>query len=113
PFCIGSANKILKSQLPELPKKQGDWDGYNLDRQFPMYFLYYGTVAMHQMGGRYFREWNKVVKEILTGTQLKKGCETASWASWALARDVCRPYITAMGAVTPETYYRYAPILQD
>ena len=78
-----------------------------------MYHMYYGTLSMHQMGGRYFRDWNKVVKEILTGTQERNGCNAGSWQGWNTDRIFSRLYTTAIGAMTLETYYRYAPILQD
>lgn len=113
PFCIGSANKVLTKQAPPLPKKAGDWNGYNLDYQYPMYFLYYATLAMHQMGGKFFSEWDKLLREILPGTQEKQGCERGSWASWGIDGIFSRMYTTAIGAMTLETYYRYAPILQD
>jgi HEAT repeat protein len=113
PFCIGSANTILNKQLPPLPKKAGDWNGYNLNYQYPMYFLYYATLSMHQMGGKFFSQWDKVLREILPGTQKTAGCERGSWESWGFDRDFGRLYTTAIGALTLETYYRYAPILQD
>lgn len=112
PFCIGSANKILSSQMPEIPKNQ-NWDRINIDAQYPMYFMYYGTLAMHQMGGKYFREWNKSIKTILPGTQKRAGCERGSWEGKRLDGIFGRLYTTAIGAMTLETYYRYAPILQD
>jgi hypothetical protein len=78
-----------------------------------MYFLYYGTLAMHQMGGRYFREWNARVKEILPAVQRKTGCQRGSWEGWYLDGIFGSVYTTSMGALTLETYYRYAPVLQD
>jgi HEAT repeat protein len=113
PFCIGSANSIIAKQLPPLPKKAGDWSAYNLDYQYPMYFLYYATLSMHQMGGKFFSQWDKVLREILPGTQSRSGCERGSWESWGFDRDFGRLYTTAIGALTLETYYRYAPILED
>ena len=41
------------------------------------------------------------------------GCERGSWESWNLDGLFGRLYTTAIGAMTLETYYRYAPILQD
>jgi HEAT repeat protein len=115
PFCIGSANQILdekSGQVPEIPAGQ-KWEAMNFKQEYPMYHMYYGTLAMHQMGGRYFRDWNKVVKDILTNTQEKSGCNAGSWQGWNFDRFFSRLYTTAIGAMTLETYYRYAPILQD
>ena len=103
PFCIGSANKILQDQLPAMPKREGDWDGFSLDAQYPMYFVYYGTLSMHQMGGRYFREWNKRIKVILPATQRTEGCSRGSWPGWRLDGIFGSLYTTAMGALTLET----------
>lgn len=112
PFCIGSANKLLKEQVPEIPK-DGKWEKLVFKQEYPMYHLYYGTLSMHQMGGRYFRNWNKVSKEILTGTQDANGCSAGSWPGWNIDTLFSRLYTTAIGALTLETVYRYAPILQD
>ena len=113
PFCIGSANMILEKQLPPLPKNLDDWSAFSVDAQYPMYFMYYGTVSTHQMGGRYFRKWNERIKQILPNTQRTKGCRRGSWPGWRLDGIFGSLYTTAMGALTLETYYRYAPILQD
>jgi HEAT repeat protein len=113
PFCIGSANQVLAKQVPPLPKKPGDFNGYTMTFQYPMYAMYYGTLAMHQMGGKYFSQWDKVLREVLPGTQEKTGCQRGSWASWGVDGIFSRLYTTAIGAMTLETYYRYAPILQD
>lgn len=112
PFSIGSANKVLDQMIPELPKGL-DWSAMRFRQEYPMYHMYYGTLAMHQMGGRYFREWNKVVKQVLNGTQEATGCERGSWPGWGFDTYFSRLYTTAIGAMTLETYYRYAPILQD
>lgn len=116
PFCIGSANKVL-TQLPAMPKKAGEWSGWQPipDYECPMYFFYYATLSMHQMGGKYFSQWNQMLKEVLPNTQIQgTGCDRGSWASWGRLDQICsRLYTTAMAALTLETYYRYAPILQD
>jgi len=114
PFCIGSANTILTKQLPKLqPKKPGDWKSLNLDFQYPMYTFYYCTLSMHQMGGKFWNQWNTTIKELLPAMQVKTGCARGSWDSAGDDQYFSRMYATAMGALTLETYYRYAPILQD
>ncbi len=114
PFCIGSANYILTKQLPKLqPRKAGDWSVAGLDFQYPTYTLYYCTLSMFQMGGKFWNQWNAVLKDILPNTQVKTGCARGSWDSAHDDAYFSRMYATAMGALTLETYYRYAPILQD
>jgi HEAT repeat protein len=114
PFCIGSANTILTKQLPRLvPKKPGDFDAFNVDFEFPMYTLYYCTLSMHMMGGKYFSQWDKALRDLMLATQKKNGCERGSWPGTG-ADGICGSlYTTAVGALTLETYYRYAPILSD
>ena len=112
PFCIGSANHILAKQLPEFPK-DGKFDRLGIKQEYPLYFLYYGTLAMHQMGGKYFRTWNECVRVLLPGSQKKTGCARGSWAGEGYDGIFGSLYTTATGVMALETYYRYAPILQD
>ena len=112
PFCIGSANHVLAKQLPQAPK-DGNMARLNIRQEYPMYFLYYGTLAMHQMGGRYFRTWNEQLRAILPPTQVKDGCSRGAWIGTALDGVFGSIYVTATGVMTLETYYRYLPVLQD
>ena len=90
-----------------------NWSKYRSRREYPTYAWYYGTLAMHQMGGRYFREWNDRIKKIVPGTQDRGDCVDGSWPVWAHDTVAGRLYTTAMGVLTLETYYRYLPILED
>jgi hypothetical protein len=112
PFCIGSANHMLDKQMPEIPAR-GDMSRLNMNQEYPMYFLYYGTLSMHQMGGRYFRQWNDILREVLPGTQVKDGCSRGAWIGKNLDGVFGSIYTTCMGVLALETYYRYLPILQD
>jgi len=112
PFCIGSANKILNDTMEEIPKG-GNWSLYRSHREYPTYAWYYGTLAMHQMGGRYFRLWNERIRKVLPGTQEKTGCIRGSWPIWNHDSINGRVVTAALGALTLETYYRYLPVLQD
>ena len=62
PFLIGSAN-YLRDYLPQWRK--GLEKGQAIAWYF--YFWYYGTLAMHQMGGSYWRAWNEKIKTMLPG----------------------------------------------
>lgn len=121
PFCIGSANYIRKVYLPEFdvfgePGKE-DWGrGGRFAPQglWPMYNYYYCTLAMHQMGGKYFYDWNRRVSRVLPYFQKKSGCERGSWPStWNQDTVEGWVYTTCMGTLTMETYYRYLPLLSD
>ncbi len=64
PFLIGSANYLMDF-LPQWRK--GLEKGQAIAWYF--YFYYYGTLAMYQMGGRYWRSWNEKIKTILPENQ--------------------------------------------
>lgn len=112
PFCIGSANKILADMMEPIPKKE-NWDLYRSFREYPTYAWYYGTLAMHQMGGRYFREWNDRIRQVVPGTQHKTGCMRGSWPIWNHDSINGRVVTAELGVLTLETYYRYLPVLAD
>jgi len=112
PFCIGSANFILNHNMERVPKRE-NWDKYVSKNRFPSYAWYYGTLAMHQMGGRYFRKWNAVIKEILPGIQLKEGCDAGAWKVYNYDFVAGKVYTTCMGVLTLETYYRYKPFCEE
>jgi hypothetical protein len=112
PFCIGSANFILENNMEETPKRN-NWDKYVSKNRFPSYAWYYGTLAMHQMGGRYFRKWNAAIKEMLPGIQLKEGCDAGAWKVYNYDFVAGKVYSTCMGVLTLETYYRYKPFCEE
>ncbi len=120
PFCIGSANFIRKHYLPDFdvfgePGKE-DWSKtgrFTPKALWAMYNYYYCTLAMHQMGGKYFYDWNRRVSRVLPNFQKKAGCERGSWPGWNQDSADGWIYATCMGVLTMETYYRYAPILAD
>lgn len=73
------------------------------------YHIYQSTLAMFQMGGKYWEEWNSTMTNYLNETQVKEGCEQGSWSA---AKDIwckSRVYSTALGALSLEVYYRYLP----
>lgn len=77
-------------------------------RRVNMYYWYYGTYAMFQVGGDKWKEWNDAMQKALLPTQRMGNCEDGSWdgvCEWALAGG--RVYTTAINALTLEIYYRY------
>jgi hypothetical protein len=76
------------------------------------YYWYYASLALFQMGGRYWREWETPMINALTSTQRLEGGESVStygsWDSnsaWGVAGS--RVYATAINCLTLEVYYRY------
>ena len=72
-----------------------------------LYEVYYGALAMYQVGGRAWRRFNPKIRDGMVAAQLKEGCERGGWrgSSW-----VSEPIAaTCLAILTLETYYRYIP----
>jgi hypothetical protein len=80
-------------------------------RQSNLYYWYYATLALYQLGGQGWQRWNAALKETLLATQRHDGDLAGSWDT----TDVWggyggRVYTTALGALCLEVYYRYLPL---
>ncbi len=107
PFLIGSANYLME-YLPQWRK--GLEKGQTLAWYF--YFWYYGTLSMHQMGGRYWRAWNEKIKTMLPENQRSEPPALAgSWDPDTAVLNGGRLFSTAMAILTLETYYRFSPLM--
>ncbi|HKB15903.1 MAG TPA: hypothetical protein VKF62_07545 [Planctomycetota bacterium] len=76
------------------------------------YYWYYGTFAMFQMGGEDWKLWNGAMKKAIVEHQRQGGDEDGSWdpvGAWG--KDGGRVYMTAIGALCLEVYFRYAKVL--
>ncbi|MHC4916161.1 MAG: hypothetical protein ACYTGB_11795, partial [Planctomycetota bacterium] len=83
------------------------------------YYWYYATLGMFQMGGDEWKNWNTALKPALVDNQRKggplDGSENDVDGSWDPDNDrhgaKCgRAYMTALGALSLEVYYRYLPM---
>ena len=76
-----------------------------------MYYWYYATLAMFQVGGPQFEAWNKAMQTAMVDTQRKDGDFCLSKGSWdpvdPWGADGGRVYSTAVLAMCLEVYYRY------
>jgi uncharacterized cupredoxin-like copper-binding protein len=83
------------------------------DKDGNFYMWYYATLAMFQMGGEYWKQWNVALKKVLLDSQRKGGCEDGSWdpmkKSYTCPKTG-RIFSTATGCLSLEVYYRYLPI---
>lgn len=75
-----------------------------------LYFWYYGTLAMHQVQGERWSQWNEALQTRLLPVQRQDGRLTGSWDP---GHDLWggyggRVYTTAMGALCLESYYRFS-----
>jgi len=88
-----------------------DWPTYC----YPIYFTYYGSLTMFQMGGDYWKNWNRSLKEMLLPKQRKDGDFSGSWDVIGGSDDKLagRVYMTAMSALSLEVYYRYTQLNLD
>jgi hypothetical protein len=78
-----------------------------------MYYWYYGSYAMYQMGGsKHWEAWQKAMEKAVVGSQRKEGDEKGSWdpvGPWGYAGG--RVYATALMTLCLEVYFRYARVL--
>jgi len=112
PFCIGAANMLLKS-VPEYDERTNKIK-YVQGAEYPIYYWYYGSLAMYQMGGNFWRKWSRpFLTAGIPNAQIKGDeCERGSWPCDNLDSIGGRVYTTAMAVLTLETFYRYLPVLQ-
>ncbi len=101
--------KIMYRHADRIVQKLPEWDveGYGCD----MYYWYYGTYAMFQMGGSHWKKWNTAMKESVLQNQRDAGDEKGSWdpvGPWGYSGG--RVYSTALMALSIEVYFRYAKV---
>ena len=73
-----------------------------------MYYWYFGTLAMFQVGGEAWEEWRKALAEAILLQQLKDGDKRGSWSPVGPWGDEGgRVYATALMTMALETPYRY------
>ena len=92
------ADLMLKS-LPVWDEESGAID---------MYYWYYGTLAMFQVGGDPWKKWLKAMEPAIVDTQRKDGCAAGSWdpvGPWG--GEGGRVYSTAVMVLCMEVFYRY------
>ncbi|MHC4469938.1 MAG: prenyltransferase/squalene oxidase repeat-containing protein [Planctomycetota bacterium] len=78
-----------------------------------MYYWYWGTLSMFQVGGDPWATWNTSVRTALIDHQRKDGDEKGSWdpaGPWG--PDGGRVYSTAVATLCLEVYYRYPRVFK-
>jgi hypothetical protein len=74
-----------------------------------MYYWYYGSYAMFQMGGAHWKAWNRALQGAVLDSQRRGGSADGSWdpvGPWGYAGG--RVYSTATMVLCMEVYYRYS-----
>jgi hypothetical protein len=103
PVMKAAADLILK-QPPRWDTEAGTIDHY---------YWYFGTYAMYQMGGNYWREWSKQIVPAVVAHQCGEGNAKGSWdpvGVWGESGG--RVYSTALMVLTLEAYYRYSRLIR-
>lgn len=70
-----------------------------------LYFWYFGSLTLHQLGGIEWTEWNRTVKDPLLRAQQADGSWPRAYDRWASYGG--QAYTTAMASLTLSTYWRY------
>jgi hypothetical protein len=108
-FCDAWENNALMTAGAELlSKKLPVWD--EAKGTIDMYYWYYGTLVMHQLGGARWEAWNRSLKPAVVDQQIASaaGCAEGSWDPkdpWG--EEGGRVYSTALMTLCLEVYYRY------
>ncbi|HYG75992.1 MAG TPA: prenyltransferase/squalene oxidase repeat-containing protein [Planctomycetota bacterium] len=100
----GAALWLRRTNSPEWRKDLGLANGGG----WPMYYMYYTTLTMFQLGGDHWPAWNEPLKKVLLENQRKDGDFRGSWdalSPWESKAG--RTYTTALGVLCLEVYYRY------
>jgi len=78
------------------------------------YYWYYGTLGMHQMGGRFWRHWNEKIRRMYPEKQRRSPPDLfGSWDPDTAVLNGGRLFSTAMSILSLETYYRFSPLLGE
>ena len=81
------------------------------DGSIDMYYWYYASYAMYQVGGSQWDGWARKMTDAAVKTQLKDGNPRGSWDPvdpWG--EDGGRVYSTAIMVLCLEAYYRYGKV---
>ncbi|MGC4003504.1 MAG: squalene--hopene cyclase [Pirellulales bacterium] len=83
------------------------------EKKINLYYWYYGTLGMYQVGGDAWRDWNAAMQATLLARQRTGDKLEGSWdpdCVWGGYGG--RVYSTAISALCLEVYYRYLPLYQ-
>jgi len=104
-----ASDPVIRKQADLLKSKTPEWDpdGLGVD----MYYWYYGSYAMFQMGGSHWKAWKDSMETAVLGSQRDDADQKGSWdpiGPWGYSGG--RVYSTSLMVLCLEVYYRYAKI---
>ncbi|MEN8150080.1 MAG: prenyltransferase/squalene oxidase repeat-containing protein [Planctomycetota bacterium] len=97
--AIGRGVDLMLKAVPVWDEESGAID---------MYYWYYGTLAMFQVGGEPWKKWLKAMEPAIAESQRPDGCAKGSWdpvGPWG--GEGGRVYSTALMVMCMEVFYRY------
>jgi hypothetical protein len=81
------------------------------DGSIDMYYWYYASYAMYQMGGNHWQKWNQAMLGAVVKSQRTDGNYHGSWDPVGVwGEDGGRVYATALMTLCMQVSYRYARI---
>ncbi|MFO0932127.1 MAG: prenyltransferase/squalene oxidase repeat-containing protein [Planctomycetota bacterium] len=103
--AIEKGVRLMAERLPVWDAASGGTD---------MYYWYYATLALFQVGGPAWKAWDGAMKSAIVGTQRRDGDYCGYKGSWdpidPWGADGGRVYATAVNAMCLEVYYRYGRV---
>lgn len=100
---------LLKKQTRRLLGRLPSWD--EDDGSIDLYYWFYGSLAMRQLGMDYWSHWSEALWEALLPAQRRVGKYRGSWDPISVwSRNGGRIYSTAMATLCLQAAYRYADI---
>lgn len=103
PPCLGHDKTQLRSLIRDA-KVKGATDHY---------YWFHGTMAMVQMGGKYWDLWSRAAGAAMLSTQRRDGSTKGSWnSSGAWGEDGGRIYATALTLIALQATWRKAKLIR-
>jgi len=111
-FLLGQTPRekpIMKRSAVLLLKKQPRWD--DQAGTIDPYYWFFGSNAMYQMGGGWWRKWMYSLQQALVDTQRKDGNAAGSWDPVGVwGEDGGRVYATALNTLSLQSAYRFSRV---
>jgi hypothetical protein len=103
-------SEMIRKGVELCVKVLPEWN--EADGSIDMYYWYYGSLALFQVGGEPWKAWNSAMKTAIVDHQRKDGDQKGSWdpvGPWG--REGGRVYATALCTLCLEVYYRYDKVI--
>ncbi len=103
--------KVMQQAAETMLQKPPKWD--EKAGTIDQYYWYFGSMAMYQMGGKYWKTWRRHLTNAVLKTQREDGSFAGSWdpvGVWGESGG--RVYSTALMTMTMQVYYRYRRLVK-